>query len=170
MTESQFLRDLLELIALDDVAYLIFAEVAELDAAFQTGTHLFHVVLESAQRRNSAVVNRLAFPQYASAGDAGDATIGYETTGDNASAQLENLFHFGVTDDGFSMFGIEQAGHRFFELVDQFINDAVKFDLHAFAFRGGHRNIFDLHVEADYDRVRRARQQNVRLEIGPTAE
>src|ERR1700674_205218 len=70
----EFLRDLLELIALDDVAHLKFAEVAKLDAAFQTGTHFFHVVLESAQRRNPAVVNRLAFPQYASAGDAGDAT------------------------------------------------------------------------------------------------
>src|SRR3984893_19153313 len=83
----EFLRDLLELIALDDVAYLIFAEVTELDAAFQTGTHFFHVVLESAQRRNSAVVNRLAFSQYASACDAGDATTGYETTGKNPSAQ-----------------------------------------------------------------------------------
>src|ERR1700681_3911985 len=81
----EFLRDLLELIALDDVTYLIFAEVAELDAAFQTGTHFFHVVLESAQRRNPAVVNRLAFPQHASAGDAGHATIGNQTTGDDAS-------------------------------------------------------------------------------------
>src|SRR6266446_3494275 len=48
-TASQFLCDLLELIALDDIAHLIFVEVAEFDAAFKTRAHFFHVVLETAQ-------------------------------------------------------------------------------------------------------------------------
>ena len=60
-----------------------------------------------------------------------------------------------------AMFRIEQAGHRFFHLIDQFVNDAVEFYLDAFAFRRGHRHAFDFDVEADDDRVRCARQQNV---------
>ena len=35
-TCSQFLRSLFELITFDDVAHLIFAEIAELDAAFES--------------------------------------------------------------------------------------------------------------------------------------
>src|SRR5947208_17023856 len=44
----QFLSDLLELIALDHVAHLIFAEVAQSDSAFQTGPHFIPVVLDPA--------------------------------------------------------------------------------------------------------------------------
>jgi hypothetical protein len=44
----QFLGDLLELVALDHVAHLIFAEIAQFDSAFQTGTDFFHVILETA--------------------------------------------------------------------------------------------------------------------------
>ena len=68
-----------------------------------------------------------------------------------------------MSDDGFPMFGIEQAGHRFFDLIEQFVNDAVKFDLDAFAFRGRDSHTLDFDVEADHDGVRRAREQNVRL-------
>ena len=45
----EFLGHSLELIAFDDIAHLIFAEIAELDAAFQTGANFFHVVLETAE-------------------------------------------------------------------------------------------------------------------------
>src|SRR5437016_5906719 len=44
---SQFLCDLFELITLDGVANLIFTEITELDAAFQTGAYFLHVILES---------------------------------------------------------------------------------------------------------------------------
>ena len=109
----------------------------------------------------SAIVNWLAPPQNAGARRPGDAAVGHKATGDDASAELENLFHFGVADDGFAMFRVEQAGHRFLDLVDQFVNDRVKFDLDAFAFRGGHGLAFDFDVEADDDRIRGAGQQNV---------
>src|SRR6266513_1387372 len=89
---------LLELITLDHVAHLIFAEVAQLDSTFQTRTDFFHVVLETAQRRNPAVVNWLALSQNASAPGARDPAIGHEATSDDASAQLENLFDLRVTD------------------------------------------------------------------------
>ena len=46
----EFLGHGFELIALDDVAHLVFAEIAELDATFQPGTDFFHVVLKTAER------------------------------------------------------------------------------------------------------------------------
>ena len=59
----QFLGDLFELVALDDVADLIFAEVAQLDTAFESNPHFLHVILETAQGGESAIVNRLATAQ-----------------------------------------------------------------------------------------------------------
>src|SRR5690242_2072966 len=97
-----FLGTLLELIALDHVAYLILAEVTQLDSTFQTGTDFFHIVLEAAQCRKPAVVNRLALPQNTGAPSARDPAIGNEATSDDASAQLENLFHLRMPDHGFA--------------------------------------------------------------------
>src|SRR6266581_35379 len=84
--ESQFLRNLFELIALDHVGHLILAEVAKPDPAFQAGAHFLYVVLETAQRRNPAVVNRLALSHEAGARSASDAAIGNQTTSDDAFA------------------------------------------------------------------------------------
>ena len=53
------MRDLLELIALNDVAHLIFVEIAELDAAFQAGANFLHIVCKASQRRKPAIINRL---------------------------------------------------------------------------------------------------------------
>jgi hypothetical protein len=73
--------DLFELVTLDNVADLIFAEVAQLDAALEADAHLFHVVLETAQRRKAAVVDRLAPRRTRRSGRAADAAIGDETAG-----------------------------------------------------------------------------------------
>src|SRR5207244_3411806 len=136
--------ELFELIALDDVADLVFAEISELDSTFQTGAHFLHIILESPQSGESAVINRLAFSQHASASGAGDSSIGNQTTGNDALAQFENLFHFGMTNIRFAMLGIEQPRHRFFDLVEQFIDDAVKLDLHIFALSRGDCHAFNL--------------------------
>src|SRR2546421_4135326 len=117
-TASELLRDRFKLVALNDVAHLVFAEVAELNAAFKTRTHFFHVILEAAQRRNPPVVHWLPFPEHARARGASYATIGHETAGDDASAQFKDLFHLGVSNNGFSMFGLEQTCHRFFDLIE----------------------------------------------------
>src|SRR5256714_15411955 len=127
---SQFLRDGFEQIALDDVAHLIFAEISQLDAAFETNPDFFHVVLETAKRGETAVVNRLALAQHPGARSPRNPAVGDEASGHDALAQLENLFHLGVADDRLPMFRIEQTGHRFLNLVDQFVNDAVELDLH----------------------------------------
>src|SRR5262245_47461939 len=61
-TALQFLRDLLDHVALDDVAHLIFAKIPRLNSAFEPGAYFFHVVLEATQSREPAIVNRLAAP------------------------------------------------------------------------------------------------------------
>src|SRR5215471_2371935 len=157
----QFLGDLLELITLDYVTHLIFAKIAQLDSAFEAGTDFLYVVLETAQRRNPAVINRLALSQDASARSARDAAIGHEATSDNASAQLENLFHLRVSDYGFTQLRFEQTGHGIFDLIEQLIDKAVKLSLHSFPFRGRDCHAFNLNVKTDHHRVRRAGQKNV---------
>src|SRR5205814_1579849 len=145
---SKFLNHRFELVALDDVADEIFAEIAELDSAFQTGADFFHIVLKTAERRKSAVVNRLTFTNDTRATRASDSTVGNQTARDDAFAQLEDLFHFGVTEDRFTEFRIEQSGHRVPHLIEQFVNDAVELDLNAFAFRRRNSHVFNLRVEA----------------------
>src|SRR6266404_9466916 len=164
---SQFLGHRLELITLDDVAHVIFAEIAELDTAFQSGANFLHVVLEPAQGRNSAVVDRLAFACDARASGARDSAVGHQTTGDDASAQFENLFDLGVAEHGFAELRLEHTRHRVLDLVDQLVNDAVKLDLNAFALRGRDRHVFDFDVKSDDDSVRGARQQNIRFRNRP---
>ena len=81
----QFLCDLLQLVALDDVSDMVLAEIAEFETAFQTGTHFFHIVLESSQSRHATVVNWLAAAQHSRARRSGDATVGDETSGHDAA-------------------------------------------------------------------------------------
>src|SRR5260370_41907087 len=150
---SELRRDRFTLVALNDDASLVCAGVADLNAAFKPGTHFFHVILEAAQRRNPAVVHWLLFPEHARARGASYATIGHETAGDDASAQFKDLFHLGMSYYSFSMFRLEQARHRLFALIEQFVNDAVKLHLHTLAFRSGNRHVLNLHIEANHDGV-----------------
>ena len=105
----------------------------------------------------------MPFPKDTGTRGASYATIGDETAGDDASAQFENLFYFGMSYYSFSMFRLQQARHRLFDLIEQFVNDAVKLDLDTLAFRGGNGHVLNLHIEANYDGVRRACQQNIRF-------
>src|SRR6058998_3531636 len=106
----QFLGYLFELITLD--------EVAQLDSAFQTRAYFFHVVLETPQRRNAAIIDRLALSQDASARSAGDAAIGDKTTSNYAFGQLENLFHLGMADHGLTELGFKQPCHGILNLIE----------------------------------------------------
>jgi hypothetical protein len=166
-SDSQFLRDGLEQVALDDVAHLIFAEIPQLYPAFEADPDFLHVVLETAQGGQSAVVNWLASPQNTGSRGACYPPVGDEAARDQALAQFENLLHLGVADDRLAMLGIEHFGHRRFDLVDQLVNDAVKFYLNGLPLGCIHGHVFDLDVEADHDCVRGAGEQNVRFRNRP---
>ena len=157
----QLLGNLFEVIALDDVAGLVFVEIAELDAALEAVADFLHVVLETAQRGEAAIVNGLAAAQHAGAGGAGDAAIGDEAAGDLALGEIEHLLDLGMADDALAHLRVEQAGHGFLHLVDQLVDDREKLDLDALALGGGGGGTLDLDVEADDDGIRGAGEQDV---------
>ena len=101
------MRHLLELVALDDVADLILAEVAKLDAALETAAHFLHVILKTAQSRKPAIINRLTPTQNPRPRSAADPAVDNKSAGDNAATELENLFHFCMTNDRFAMLRFE---------------------------------------------------------------
>ena len=99
------------MIALDDIANLIFAEVTEFYATLQADADFLHIVLKTAQGGDPAIVDRLTPAQDTRPGGAADPSITDQAAGDDPAAQLKDLFHFGVADNGLAMLGIEQAGH-----------------------------------------------------------
>ena len=62
---SQLLGHFLEVVALNRVANFVFSKISKLDSALNPDSYFFNVVLETAQRSNSSVVNRLAPAQNA---------------------------------------------------------------------------------------------------------
>jgi hypothetical protein len=70
-------------------------------------------------------------------------------TGGFAFGKFENLAHFGKTDGFFATEWLEQALHGFANLIDEFVNHGVKFDLHVFGFDGFDGLAFDFDIEAD---------------------
>ena len=57
--ELESLGDFFELVTLDDVALLVFVEVAETDTALQSLAHFRNVLLEAFERYDGSVVNWL---------------------------------------------------------------------------------------------------------------
>src|SRR5205807_2675549 len=92
-----------------------------------------------------------------------DSPVQYETSCDDSLGKLEHLPDFRVPNDAFSNLGIKHSDHRFFDLIDQFIDDAVKLDLNSFPLRRGCGLIFDFDIEADDDGVRSRSQQYIGL-------
>ena len=74
----QLLRHFLEVVALDDVTDFVLSEISKLDPALNPGSHFFHVILETAQRSDSPVVDWLAPAQDAGSARACDAPVQYE--------------------------------------------------------------------------------------------
>src|SRR5438128_6244087 len=72
-----------------------------------------------------------------------------------------------MTENSFSEFRLEYSCHRVFDLIEQLVNDAVKLDLDAFAFRCRNSHVFNFGVEADNNGTRGACEQNVRFRNWP---
>src|ERR1700716_2715228 len=68
-----------------------------------------------------------------------------------------------MTDDRFSQFGVEQSDHRLFYLINQFVNDAVEFDLHTLTLSSGSSLVFGFDIKTDNDGVRGRRQKDIRF-------
>jgi len=160
---SQGLRDLLERVALDDVAFLIFVELAEADAALVAVPDFLDLVLEAAQGRHLAVEHRHAAADDAGVGLAVDLAVGDVGTAGLAAGKLEHLADLGVADDLLAGDRVEQPEHGLADLVDEFVDDREELDLDILALRDLRGGAFHLHVEADDDRIRRRGEEDVRL-------
>src|ERR1051325_3407257 len=92
---SERSSDLLNLVALDDVASLIAVEIVELDAALEAGADFVGVVLEALERGDFSFVHDLAAATQPRGGAASDLAFGDEAAGNKTFRERENLPHFG---------------------------------------------------------------------------
>lgn len=154
VASSELLGDFFEGVALDDIARFVVVEIAELDPAFQPVADFFDFVLEAFEGGDAAVVDRLTATEDSGASRAGDATVDDDTAADASTREVEDLFDFGVSDRGFAEFRIEETDEGFFHLIDEFVDDAIEFDLDIFPFRGHGSVIFHFDTESDDDGIR----------------
>ena len=145
------MRVFLELVALDDVAFLVFVKLAETDSAFEVGADLLDLVLESAERGHPAIEDLDAAADHAGVGLAVDAAVRDERASHPAPVEFENLPDLCVADDGLAGERLQQAQHRLAHLVDQFVDDRVELQVHVGCLGGFHSLGFDLHVEPEND-------------------
>ena len=133
------------------------------DAALHASADFVDFVLEPPQGLNDSFVNEplaahypaLAFDQAATA----DHAAGHVA----ALGEFKNLPHLSRADDVFFDGRLEQARHCLLHLVNQFVNDRVKLDLHSLPFGDvGHPDI-DARVEAKDDPFGSGRQMDIRL-------
>src|SRR5260370_15354086 len=165
--KSEFLNDAFDRVALDCVADLKITKTVNADAAFHAGAHFIDFVLEPAQRLGDALINEALAPHDAdlAADDAPDRD--HATGHGNALGKGENLADLGRADDDVLQDGIQQAGHGFLHLVDQFVDDGIKLDLDSFALGDVRNTVVDPGVEPEYDSVRSGGERNIRLGNGP---
>ena len=91
-----------------------------------------------------------------------DASAADDTPGHVAAlGQGKNLAHLRGADHDFFNQRIQQARHRFFHFVDQFVNDGVEFDLHRFAFGHVRHPVVHAGVKPEHNRVGGRRQEHV---------
>src|ERR1035437_1754734 len=128
---SQLRRHFFNRITFNRVAHLKFAVAFDADAAFHAGANLVDFVLKTAQRLRDAFINDILATPHAHFAAHDAARADHAAGHRRALGQIKNLPDFGGTNDGVLEVGIEQAGHGIFHLINQFVDDRVKFDLHA---------------------------------------
>src|SRR5690606_27644101 len=127
---GQRARDLLDRVALDDVADLHVVEVRDADAALEALAYLPDVVLEPLEGTDLAVVHDDAVADHARPALAVDAALRDVATGDRADlADLEGLAHLGRALDGLLLLRREQALERRRHVVDRLVDDVVDVDV-----------------------------------------
>src|SRR5262249_49893146 len=157
-------RDLLDLVRLDDVADLHVLEVLESDPALVAAGHLADVLLEAAQAADATLVNHHVVAQQADLAAAEHLPLGDEAARDDTLARHgERLAHLDAAEALLLPRRLEQSLQRVAQVVQRVVDDRVEADVDAFAFRQRGRLGLRPDVEADHDRVRRRRQEDVRL-------
>src|SRR6266404_3651989 len=164
--KSEFLDDPFDRVALDRVADLKIPKTVNANAAFHAGAHFIDFILEPTQRLGDALINKTLTPHDADLA-ADDAPDGDHATGHgNALGKCKYLADLGRADDDVLQDGVQQAGHGFLHLVNQFIDDGVELDLDTFTLGDVRNPVVDAGVEPEDDRVRGRGKRDVRLGDG----
>src|SRR5688572_20921754 len=159
----EFGGEFLDGVRLDDVTHLELVEAVDANATFHAGPDLVDLVLETAERLNLSLVHKVLAAHDANLAIE-DATVTDRTSGDTATlGQFEDLLHIGRTHDHFLEHWIEQAGHGDLHLVDQFVDDGVKFDLHPFALGDVGDAVVDAGMETENNALGCRREHDVGL-------
>src|ERR1043166_3055499 len=163
MAWLQFGGELFDGVGLDHVSDLKLVEAVDADAAFHAGANLVDLVLKTAQRQRVPFEDEV-FAAHDPDLALEDASVADDTTGDMAAfGKLEEFLDLGGADDHLLDHRIEQTGHRFLHLVDQFVDDGIKLDLHRFALGDFRHAIVDASVEAENNTLRGRGQEDVGL-------
>src|SRR5207253_2226445 len=122
--------DLLDAVALDDVAGAHVLVFLEGHAALLTGRHLAYLVLEALQRRQLPVVDDDVVADEPHVGAALHHALGDTATGHLADlGDIEDLQDLRVAQHGLAAFRRQEARHRRFHVIHQVVDDVVVADL-----------------------------------------
>src|SRR4029077_4013126 len=158
---SRGAADCLDGITLDDVAFEDVGGFHEPDAAPEAGLDLADVVLEPAERVDLVRGDDLAAAPQAHAAGANDATVGDVRAGDHLAPDLDQLADLGAALDDLDLLRLEETTERLLDVVGELVDDVVEADVDLLGLRGATRGVADRRVEADDDRVRCRREQDV---------
>src|ERR1017187_4454600 len=144
--------DFFDRVTLQDVAFLDSREILQPQTTLRPGFGLPNVVLEMLEAGNSALVLHGLAAQQPDPRTARDAAISDDTTRHRrALGKLEHLAHFRVADDDFLRIWLQQALHRFLDLLDQLIDDGVQPDLYILVLGRVRDTAFRFYAEPDDD-------------------
>src|SRR5262249_22586473 len=154
----------LDAIAFDHVGDLHVLVVLECHAAFLPGNDLTRVILEALELGELAFVHDNVVADEPHIGATLDSTVGDAATCDIADlGNLENLQDRCAAEGPLALCGREQAGHGFFYVVHEIIDDVVVANLDPGLFGHLARLLMGAHVECDDCRAGSAGQGDIRL-------
>ena len=153
---------LLDLVALDDVAFLEVLVTLDPNAALEPGNHFLDVVLETLQARDLAFMDRLAVAKQFGGRATGDLAVLHPRTGDHAELRdLDRGQHVGPTFPDLDEGRLVEALDGPFDVVGHVVDDVVVADVDLLPLGGLLGLLIGLDVERDHERVRHRSQQNV---------
>src|SRR5437764_3666037 len=156
--------DLPRLVALEHVALFDVVEVVEQDPALEALLDLAHVVLDAAKRADRGLVDDGSLADDANLRATPDDAARDHAAGDVAEPRCaEDRAHLGLAERLLGLDRLEHADERLLDVLGQLVDDAVGADLNTLALRERARLGAWANVEADDQRVRRAREVDVVL-------
>src|SRR5262249_46463780 len=124
---------LLHLEAFQDVPNLDIVEIGDPGAALKSSTDFVGIVLEALQRAEPRGVNNRGVAHHADLRVALEHPVEHVASGNRSrTLDAKSVAHFRATEVRFLDDGFEEALHRLFNLVGNFVDDGVQADVYTF--------------------------------------